>query len=110
MKLSIGDIVDKYTIGKLKSERMKINNFAEQEIYLSEIKKYEHIDLYIDALYKLHEEIWDIEADIRNGNEDILGLSEVGQRALQVRTLNILRINIKNEINSRYHEGFPEKK
>ncbi len=110
MKLSIGEIVDKYTIGKLKSERLNINNSAEQKIYSDKIKEYEDIDIYLDALYKLHVEIWDIEADIRNGNENILGLEEVGRRALHLRKLNGIRINIKNEINSRYHEGFTEVK
>lgn len=110
MKMAIGDIVDRYTICKLKFERSKIDNSKEINDLFNEIQKYENIDSYIDKLYKLHGEIWDLEGDIRKGNEAILGLEEVGRRALILRDMNKIRISIKNEINSKYGEGYIEVK
>lgn len=108
MKKSIGEIVDRYTICKLKSERSNGDYSEEINALLKEIEKYGGIDVYVSQLYKLHGEIWDIESDIRCGNEDKLGLEEIGRRALKLRNMNVIRIDIKNEINSRYREGFPE--
>lgn len=110
LKVSIGDIVDRYTICKLKSERGHIDNTKELCDLSAELKYYDGIEPYVEQLYKLHGEIWDLEGDIRRGNEEILGLEEVGRRALQLRDMNKIRISIKNEINSKYHEGYMEVK
>lgn len=106
MKKAIGEIVDRYTICKLKSERTNVDNSKEIDSLLDEIKKYKGLDPYIDALYKLNGDVWDIEGDIRCGNENILGLEKVGRRALQLRKMNIRRVDIKNQINLRYNEGY----
>jgi hypothetical protein len=108
MKIAIGDIVDRYTICKLKSERGQIDNSKEINDLVAEIEKYEDVQPYIDELYKLHSEIWDLEGDIRKGNEEILGLEEVGRRAIKLRDMNKIRIGIKNKINSKYNEGYIE--
>jgi hypothetical protein len=110
MKIAIGDIVDRYTICRLKSERGKIDNSNEMCDLLNELKNYEGIQSYVDRLYKLHGEIWNLEKDIRSENEAILGLEEVGRRAILLRDMNKIRINIKNEINSTYNEGYIEVK
>ena len=80
MKIAIGDIVDRYTICKLKSERGNIDNSKEINDLSEELKNYEGTESYIDKLYKLHSEIWDLEGDIRKENENILGLEEVGHK------------------------------
>lgn len=108
MKISIGEIVDRYTICKLKFERENINNAKETESLLNEIKKYKGIQIYVDALYKLNGDVWDIEGDIRSGNENILGLEEVARRAIELRKMNVKRVDIKNQINLRYDEGYPD--
>ena len=110
LKISIGDMVDRYTICKLKSERTEIDNSKELQVLWNGIVDYDGITPYIDKLYKLHGEIWDLESDIRKGNEDVLGLEEVGRRAIVLRDMNKIRIRIKNEINSVYGEGFVELK
>ena len=60
-------------------------------------------------LYDINGQIWDLEADIRNGKEGLLGLEEVGRRALKIRDLNAERIRLKNEI-AKEHGGFVEYK
>jgi len=108
MKIAIGDIVDRYTICRLKFERGKINNSKEISDLLTEIKKYEGLQPYIDQLYELNGKVWDLESDIRNGNEASLGFDEVGRRAIDLRDMNVIRVGIKNEVNSKYNEGYTE--
>jgi len=110
MKIAIGDIIDRYSICLLKKERLKIDNNREIMLLKEEIKKYEGTDIFIDELYKVNGLIWDLESDIRKGNEDVLGLEEVGRRAIKIREHNNVRVSIKNEINSNYNEGFIEVK
>lgn len=110
MKISIGDIVDRYSICKLKNERIQIDNSKEMLELKNEMDNYEGIDSYIDMLYDVNGKIWDLESDIRKENEDLLGLEEVGRRAIKIRGFNNVRVGYKNEINSKYGEGFIEVK
>ena len=110
MNIAIGDIIDRYSICLLKKERLKIDNTKEINALEEEIKKYEDSDTFIDELYKVNGLIWDLESDIRKGNEDILGLEEVGRRAIKIREYNSVRVGIKNKINSIFKEGFVEVK
>jgi hypothetical protein len=108
MKISIGEMIDRYSICKLKSERGNLDNTKEMCDLLNEISTYEGTEIYLNQLYELHGKIWDLESDIRSGNENILGLEEVGRRAILLRDMNKIRIGIKNEINSKYNEGYVE--
>jgi hypothetical protein len=51
-------------------------------------------------LLRINFDIWQLESDIRKGKEGIIGLEEVGRRALAIRDKNRERINIKNTINA----------
>lgn len=110
MKTPIGEIVDKFTICKLKNERLNIDLTKELNELLFEIKLYDNIDIFVDLLYEINGKIWDLESDIRKGNEHILGLEEIGRRALLIRDLNAIRVGYKNQINSKYVEGYVEYK
>jgi hypothetical protein len=110
MKTSIGEIVDRYSICKLKSERLQLDLSQEINELTSEMNLYNGLDEYINELYKVNGNIWDLESDIRKGNEAILGLEEIGRRALKIRDFNNIRVSIKNKINSEFNEGFIEYK
>lgn len=110
MKISIGDIVDRFTICKLKSERLQLDLSQEINELTNEINDYDNLDEFIDKLYEVNGNIWDLESDIRKGNEAILGLEEIGRRALKIRDFNNIRVSVKNEINSKLGEGFVEYK
>ena len=110
MKISIGDILDRYSICKLKSERTLIDCSAEINALQQEINNYTNVESFINSLYIINGKIWDLESDIRKGNENILGLEEVGRRAIEIRQLNGQRVSTKNEINSFFNEGFVETK
>ena len=107
MKMPISEIIDRYTITKLKSERTDENVIEELRIYQHELKSYEtDLDTYITRMYNINGKIWDTESDIRKGTE--LPLEDIGRLALKVRDLNCERNAIKAEIVDQFSEGFKE--
>lgn len=112
MKLSIGDVIDRWTIAYLKHYRGKIDTYDECEEYRVYSENYDIkvIKEAFDGLLKANGDIWTLESDIRQGKEGELGLEEVGRRALAIRDLNAGRIKIKNQLNERFEEGFVEVK
>ena len=109
MKMPISEIADRYSITMLKNERIEnIDLSSELEVYKKELEKYDGVDEYISRLYKVNGEIWDLESDIRKGKENILGLEEVGRRAILIREKNKIRVGIKNQMVEVYEEGFKD--
>jgi len=109
MKMPISEIADRYSITLLKSERIEgLNLQDELNTYKQELDKYNNIQPFIDRLYTINGEIWDLESDIRKGKENIFGLEEVGRRAILIRGKNKIRVGIKNEMVEKYKEGFKD--
>ena len=109
MKMPISEIADRYSITLLKSERIEGVNLEEELLtYRKELDKYQDIQPYLDRLYSINGEIWDLESDIRKGKENLLGLEEVGRRAILIRGKNKIRVGIKNEMVEKYEEGFKD--
>ena len=107
--MPISEIADRYSITLLKSERIEgLNLQDELNTYCHELNKYENIQNFIDRLYTINGEIWDLESDIRKGKENLLGLEEVGRRAILIRGKNKIRVGIKNEMVEKYEEGFKD--
>ena len=107
MKMPISEIIDRYTITKLKSERTSENVHEELQLYKLELEKYNvDLDDYINRMYIINGKIWDTEGDIRQGVT--LPLEEIGKLALQVRDLNCERNAIKAQIVDQFCEGFKE--
>jgi hypothetical protein len=109
MKMPISEIADRYSIVLLKNERIEnIDLSDELALYKKELENYENIDSYVDRLYKINGEIWDLESDIRKGKEKKIGLEEVGRRSILIREKNKIRVGIKNEMVDKYEEGFKD--
>lgn len=107
MKMPISEIIDRYTITKLKSERTNENVESELITYKKEIDNYNtDLNKYIQLMYNINSQIWDTEADIRKGTK--LPLEEIGRLALKVRDLNCDRNAIKADIVDQFSEGFKE--
>ena len=112
MKMPLSEIIDRYTITKLKSERTDENVSNELRAYKTEIdcpdylEKSSQIASFIDRLYEVNGKLWDTEGDIRKGVE--MPLEEIGRLALEVRNLNCQRNEIKTEIVDAFSEGFKE--
>jgi len=111
MKYSPSDILDRLSILMLKRERGGADCDGEINDFMNALKDYE-IDKkkWLKKLYLVNGKIWDLESDIRSGKEGLLGLEEVGRRALLVRDLNKKRIEIKNEIVKTVGIGHVEQK
>ena len=110
--MPLSEILDRYTITKLKSERTNEDVSDELTTYKQEIdnpdyaERSSQIGSFINRLYKINGELWDTEKDIRKGVE--MPLEEIGKLALKVRDLNCKRNEIKAEIVDIFAEGFKE--
>ena len=112
MKMPLSEILDRYTITKLKSERTSEDVSVELQTYKSEVEnpdyseKSSEIASFVDRLYGINGELWDTEKDIRKGVD--MPLEKVGRLALKVRDLNRKRNEIKAEVVDTFSEGFKE--
>lgn len=97
MKMSAGEVFDRWTILRMKA-RLSDEMKAEHQRYCAEIAENNEL-AFLELLAELVEanaKIWMLEADIRNGKE--MPLEEVGRRALLIRDHNRLRVQAKGEI------------
>ena len=112
MKMPLSEILDRYTITKLKSERTSEDVSEELRTYKKEIDNPDYVEKsnqivsFINRLYEINGELWNTEGDIRNGVD--LPLEEIGRLALKVRDLNCTRNEIKAEVVDTFSEGFKE--
>ena len=110
--MPLSEILDRYTITQLKSERTDEDVSDELRTYKKEIDNLDYVERsnqiisFIDRLYEINGELWDTEGDIRKGVE--MPLEEIGRLALKVRDLNCIRNEIKAEIVDTFAEGFKE--
>ena len=110
--MPLSEILDRYTITKLKSERTNEDVSDELRTYKKEVDNPDYVERsnqiisFIDRLYEINGELWDTEGDIRKGVE--MPLEEIGRLALKVRDLNCIRNEIKAEIVDTFSEGFKE--
>ena len=109
MEYPLPDLLDRISIAQLKVERIgedeciKEYNTLIKEVY---IYKFNNAKEFIQRLYVVNGEIWNLESDIRSCKEDELGLEEVGRRAILIRKTNKKRVSIKNEIAVESKSGF----
>jgi len=110
MEMSIAEIADRFTILKLKVERLPENDdiiylfslFNEELGYelsklSSEIKA--SVEKKIQALYNINAVTWSLEAEIRRGAiDEEKYLEEIGRRTILIRDNNKKRVAIKNDI------------
>lgn len=114
MEMPLPEVIDRFTIVRLKMERIKTEDKRDEyEHYKKVIEDYRKkgFDIkqeWIDRLYEANARIWDLEYDIRRGKEGELGLEEVGRRAIKIREINKIRISIKNEIVEVTGSGFKD--
>ena len=110
--MPLSEILDRYTITKLKSEQTDEDVSDELRTYKREIDNPDYVERsnqivsFIDRLYGINGQLWDTEKEIRNGVD--MPLKEVGRLALKVRDLNCKRNEIKAEIVDAFSEGFKE--
>ncbi len=114
MEYPISELIDRFIISRIKASRILSEEaLAESYVYETELTRNKYTKFFRDEmnlLQVIHDRIWQLESDIRQGKEKTLGLEEVGRRALRIRDLNAQRIEIKNRIAEKAGDRFREQK
>ena len=97
-KFPVIELVDRYTIARVKHKKTDGANQAELDFYQQQIDRLnvDKIKNWLPALEDLHSLIWELEDDFKKCRIDGTDLAEVGRRALEIRDHNNLRIRVKN--------------
>lgn len=91
------ELVDRLAIAEIKFKRTKANE-EELNWYMNQairIDLTQIVDEYED-LKQIHNEIWELEAELKAGREAELSLEEIGRRAIAIRDHNNKRVKLKN--------------
>ena len=120
MDISLGELADRLSILRLKCERLPDGTPFEQErlayacAFTAGAAKcsaqLNSLSNAMERLYEVNGLIWNLESDIRMGKEGLLGLEEVGRRAIAIRDINESRVKLKNKINELSGTGWQESK
>lgn len=91
------ELVDRLAIAEVKFKRTKAN---EEELlwYMDQSLRIDTsaiVDEY-EQLKNIHNEIWELEAELKTGREAELALDEIGRRAIAIRNHNNKRVALKN--------------
>ena len=113
----IPEVADRYTIALLKIERLDASEIDVDEMQRQIDYYKEGLDLdnpeltdLVDKLYRVNGLMWDAEHAIRKGQDEGLGLEEIGTRAIHIRDLNRDRMKVKNDIIDLTGDGFKDAK
>lgn len=116
IEVSIGEIVDKLSILKIKTEFIKdeekLNNVKKEYDYLYDIvfneMKIEQSDFF--DMVSINQKLWNIEDDIRNKEKSKEFDDEFIRLARAVYVTNDKRAEVKKVINIKYGSLFVEEK
>ena len=116
IEVSIGEIVDKLSILKIKSNNIKdeskLNNVKKEYDYLYDVV-FKDLKISEDDFYKLvliNERLWDIEDELRDKEREKSFGEDFIDLARSVYFTNDKRAEIKKEINLKYGSLFVEEK
>jgi hypothetical protein len=118
IEVSIGEIVDKLSILKIKTEnindKVKLDNVIKEYEYLlgvveGDLNISTDSDLY-NELLSINKELWDIEDDIRDKEREKSFDDEFVSLARSVYFTNDKRADVKKRINIEYGSDFVEEK
>ena len=94
------ELIDRYAISYVKQQKTNNANSLEFEFYKKQITHF-NLSLITDNLEELisiHNEIWELERELKSGKEHLLPFDEIGRRAIKIRDKNNRRVQIKNQI------------
>ena len=118
----IGDVLDRWSIAKLKAERIGSDEskreFAafEAELEGNKMKDFGRL------LYDINDAIWVLESGLKSGKEKLANphyildsanqeaLAKIGLTSVLIRNFNHLRVGYKNMVNKLAGEGFQDQK
>jgi hypothetical protein len=94
------ELIDRLCISRIKYNRTQGQNQIELDWYEDQWKKIQcspEIEQIITDLTQIHNNIWDLESELKSGVEQHLSLEEIGRRAIKIRNENSKRIALKNK-------------
>jgi hypothetical protein len=101
------ELIDRLCIARIKFERTSGGNQAELDWYearhlellarLSDSQQ-QTLAYNIAEITRIHNQIWDLEWQLKSGVENLLSMAEIGERAIAIRDWNNRRITYKNSI------------
>lgn len=114
--MPLSEIIDRYTITKLKSERTSEDVSEELNSYKREIDKHSpsETEVFVDKLYEINGRLWDKETkasreiNSRETAPEDTDYSEIGKLAIDVREINCERNGVKAEVVDFFSDGFKE--
>ena len=112
--VSVGELVDKYSILAIKSEKIQdkskcLSIIAEMNLLEKEIQNLHHFDLnLLEEIKKVNESLWEIEDQIRIKEKHKAFDEEFIQLARLVYITNDVRFQVKNKINQLYESQLLE--
>jgi len=101
------ELIDRLCIARIKYERTGANNQDELDWYEARYQEMRAqlsdaqcnaLKYNIDEITRIHNQIWDLEWQLKSGVEHMLALDEIGRRAIAIRDWNNKRITYKNSI------------
>lgn len=98
-KFPVIELIDRLAIAEVKFQHTGANNeellwYKDQALHIN----LEEIADEYDDLKRIHNEIWNLEAELKTGREAELALEEIGRRAIVIRDHNNKRVALKNLI------------
>lgn len=98
------ELIDRLAIADVKFKRTGANA-DELTWYMNQANSIDLAsveDLYVN-LVAIHNQIWELESELKTGREASLPLEEIGRRAIAIRDHNNKRVAIKNAIAERFN-------
>ncbi|MGB0453180.1 MAG: DUF6165 family protein [Bacteriovoracaceae bacterium] len=115
--VSLGELIDKYTILRIKSDKIadegkRQEAIKEKDLLLNEIKTLQlsNVDGFIEDLEQVNRKLWDIEDQIREKERAKEFDSVFIELARSVYITNDQRFEVKNKINQTYGSSIKEVK
>jgi len=109
-RFPIIELVDRYTIARVKYEKTVGANQAELDFYQQQIDLLDKdlIATELQELENIHRRIWAMEDDFKKCRVDQVDLAEIGRRALEIRDINNYRVQYKNAIATKLNDPVKE--
>jgi len=100
------ELVDRYVIAQIKFKKTQKNQ-SELEFYQAQMNNYDLsiISAELTELHEIHNKIWEFEKELKSGLEHLLGLEEIGRRAIKIRDWNHRRVELKNIMADKLGQG-----
>lgn len=101
------ELIDRLCIARVKYQRTTGGNQAELDWYEARYQELiqrltpgqcDTLNHNIQEITRIHNQIWDLEWQLKSGVEHLLELDEIGRRAIAIRDWNNRRITYKNSI------------